>query len=66
MRIKINLLLVLCLITAFACKRKPDYHPIKNIGDDVPQLRVKKWLKGTPVEEFEKGKVYVVEFWATW
>jgi len=23
-------------------------------------------LKGVPVENFEKGKVYVLEFWATW
>jgi thiol-disulfide isomerase/thioredoxin len=25
-----------------------------------------KWIKGEPVDRFEKGKVYVVEFWATW
>ncbi|AQQ71891.1 Thiol-disulfide oxidoreductase ResA [Limihaloglobus sulfuriphilus] len=24
------------------------------------------WVKGEPVKQFEKGKVYVVEFWATW
>ncbi|CAN5701396.1 hypothetical protein BH11ARM2_BH11ARM2_06610 [soil metagenome] len=37
-----------------------------NIGDPAPALQPAKWLKGTPVKTFEKGKVYVVEFWATW
>jgi thiol-disulfide isomerase/thioredoxin len=36
------------------------------IGDTAPKLAVSKWVKGTPVKEFEKGKLYVVEFWATW
>lgn len=36
------------------------------VGDKAPPLAVAKWLKGTPVKEFEAGKVYVVEFWATW
>ena len=37
-----------------------------NIGDPAPPLRVKEWIKGIPVQQFEKGKMYVVEFWATW
>lgn len=36
------------------------------VGDKAPAIKVVKWLKGTPVTTFEKGKVYVVEFWATW
>ncbi len=35
-------------------------------GDPAPALSVETWLKGEPVAAFEKGKVYVVEFWATW
>lgn len=35
------------------------------VGDIAPPLRV-RWLKGEPVQQFEKGHVYVVEFWATW
>ncbi len=27
---------------------------------------MRDWLKGKPVEKFEKGTTYVVEFWATW
>ncbi|HLX94071.1 MAG TPA: TlpA disulfide reductase family protein [Puia sp.] len=37
-----------------------------DIGDPAPALHVHEWLKGKPVERFEKGRMYVVEFWATW
>jgi thiol-disulfide isomerase/thioredoxin len=35
-------------------------------GDPAPPLKVSKWLQGAEVKGFEPGKVYVVEFWATW
>ncbi|GIV07076.1 MAG: hypothetical protein KatS3mg017_0278 [Fimbriimonadales bacterium] len=36
------------------------------VGDPAPALPVTQWVKGQPVKELELGKVYVVEFWATW
>lgn len=41
------------------------------IGSKAPQLDVEHWIQDgngffKPVEKFEDGKVYVVEFWATW
>jgi thiol-disulfide isomerase/thioredoxin len=41
------------------------------IGSTAPALDVEHWVqngngKFKPVTEFAKGKVYVVEFWATW
>src|SRR6266700_1142360 len=36
------------------------------VGDPAPKLQVAKWVQGEPVKEFEKGKAYIVEFWATW
>jgi thiol-disulfide isomerase/thioredoxin len=36
------------------------------VGDKAPALTVSKWVKGAPVTGFEKGKTYIVEFWATW
>ncbi len=36
------------------------------VGDPAPKLQVGKWVQGEPVKELEKGKVYIVEFWATW
>jgi len=35
-------------------------------GDPAPALSIEQWLKGSPVASIERGKVYVVEFWATW
>lgn len=41
------------------------------IGSKAPALEIEHWVQDgrgqfKPVKEFEKGKVYVVEFWATW
>jgi thiol-disulfide isomerase/thioredoxin len=37
-----------------------------SVGEPAPKLQVKEFVKGDPVKSLEKGKVYVVEFWATW
>jgi thiol-disulfide isomerase/thioredoxin len=44
----------------------PKPEPTLKPGLAAPALAIDKWLKGAPVANFEKGKVYVVEFWATW
>lgn len=36
------------------------------IGKPPPPFTVAKWVKGEPLKQFQKGKVYVVDFWATW
>lgn len=36
------------------------------IGDEAPSIDIEHWLQGEPFTDFEAGKVYVVEFWATW
>lgn len=36
------------------------------VGDKAPEFKVEAFIKGEPVKSFQKGKVYVVEFWATW
>jgi thiol-disulfide isomerase/thioredoxin len=37
------------------------------VGDAAPPLtKVTAWLNGTAVQTFDKDKVYVLEFWATW
>src|SRR5262245_51976760 len=46
---------------------KPDKPaPVLKVGDPAPPLKASKWLQGDEVRAFEPGKVYVVEFWATW
>lgn len=64
MRRNINLLLLLYL-TAIATNAQ-SVSPFLNLGDPAPPLRVHQWLKGTPIKQFKKGHVYVLEFWATW
>ncbi len=36
------------------------------VGDLAPIIAPFKWIKGSPIKNFEKGKIYVVEFGATW
>jgi thiol-disulfide isomerase/thioredoxin len=40
--------------------------PALKIGDPAPPLQPMSWLKGKPITSLEPGRVYVVEFWATW
>ena len=44
---------------------QPEIKPIR-VGDPAPPFKVARWVKGGPVASLEKGKAYVVEFWATW
>jgi thiol-disulfide isomerase/thioredoxin len=37
-----------------------------SIGDPAPKIETQEFVKGQPVKQFEKGKTYLVEFWATW
>ncbi|MEK6700788.1 MAG: TlpA disulfide reductase family protein [Planctomycetota bacterium] len=45
---------------------KKKVEPTLKVGSAAPALSANNWVKGKEVKSFEKGKVYVVEFWATW
>jgi len=66
MKIRIALSLVLAFITLTIKAQYTYTPPSLTIGSSAPALEVQQWLKGTPVKQFEKGHIYVVEFWATW
>ncbi|MBM3971637.1 MAG: redoxin domain-containing protein [Planctomycetes bacterium] len=53
-------------ITAASKDANRDAPPALTVGSPAPPLKVDRFLKGEPVTAFEPGKVYVVEFWATW
>ncbi|TIP24335.1 MAG: TlpA family protein disulfide reductase [Mesorhizobium sp.] len=36
------------------------------MGSPAPPIKVENWLRGEPITNFKPGKVYLVEFWATW
>lgn len=59
-----TLLLTTFAVTAFAAP-EPAGVTLK-VGDPAPKLQVDKWLKGDPIKSLEKGKIYVIECWATW
>ncbi len=40
--------------------------PELSLGDAAPALTNVNWLKGEPVKEWQKGQIYVLDFWATW
>jgi len=40
--------------------------PTLKVGSKAPGFKVAKWIKGDEIKEFVAGRVYVVEFWATW
>jgi thiol-disulfide isomerase/thioredoxin len=36
------------------------------VGNRAPELKIEKWLKGGGFQSLKKGKVYLIDFWATW
>ncbi|HYF15083.1 MAG TPA: TlpA disulfide reductase family protein [Phycisphaerales bacterium] len=56
----------LLLAGAAAAQQQAVVTPTLTAGSKAPALAVASWVKGSPIEKFEEGKVYVVEFWATW
>ncbi|MGY3079235.1 thiol-disulfide isomerase/thioredoxin [Bradyrhizobium sp. LM6.10] len=39
---------------------------VLRVGSPAPSIKVEDWLRGQPVTKFEPGKVYIIDFWATW
>jgi thiol-disulfide isomerase/thioredoxin len=70
MRTFVRSLLVVVLVSclgalAIASPQENEKITLK-VGDAPPPLQATKWLTGSEVKVFEPGKIYVVEFWATW
>ncbi len=63
---KFSLLPLVAAIGVWSFAQQGNQGPTLKIGDTAPKLEVGKFVKGTPITKFEPGKVYVVEFWATW
>lgn len=63
--------LMCCAVGASALLPKVASAKDLGIGSKAPALNIEHWVQDgngffKPVTEFEKDKVYVVEFWATW
>jgi thiol-disulfide isomerase/thioredoxin len=60
MKLSLSMIAGVCLIAASASRAA-------DLGDPAADLKIKKWIKGEPVEIAAGDKnIYVVEFWATW
>ncbi len=44
----------------------PDERPSLAVGDVAPAIDIEHYIKGDGIDRFERGRVYVLEFWATW
>ena len=68
---KAALCLMLTSIGCSALAEPSSAAELLTVGSDAPALDVEHWIhkdqdKLPPVTKFEPGKIYVVEFWATW
>jgi len=61
---RVKCIIGLSIVTT--CSLLAAAEPTLKIGDHAPALATGKWVQGDPVKEFEQGKAYIVEFWATW
>ena len=63
-----KLLATIITAAALAAGVSPSAHAQARlkVGDKAPAIDVDTWVKGSAVTSFEDGKVYVMEFWATW
>lgn len=65
-RREIMFVLLLGIVCTLSFAARAGDSTVLNVGDRIPALKVDKWLKGTPVTTYKKGRLYIFEFWATW
>ena len=56
-------LILTALQSVYAQSGKREY---LDVGDSIDVYPKVEWIKGTPIEKFDKDKVYIVDLWATW
>ena len=66
MRTKLFTMAAALLLLVSTASAQQAAQPTLKVGDKAPPLGKGEWVKGEPVSEFESGKVYVIENWATW
>jgi thiol-disulfide isomerase/thioredoxin len=68
MKTLISILIMLAILSRYnSTNAQPDNQgPVLVVGAKAPAISAFKWIKGKPLTEFEKGKLYVIEFGATW
>lgn len=59
-------LIILIIVAFYNLSTTAQHEPALRVGDLAPALCPLKWIKGDSLVGFQKGKIYVVEFGATW
>ncbi|MBV7529662.1 TlpA disulfide reductase family protein [Chitinophaga sp. sic0106] len=62
----LSAMLLLLLQVAGISNAFSQEQPKLSIGDKAPAFKYGNLLKGTPIKNYEKGRLYIFEFWATW
>ena len=63
----VECILVIAMLIPTAPAQPPKNVKPLVIGDPFPDIGNRAtWLKGTSIESYAKGKVYVIDLWATW
>ncbi|MEO1528805.1 MAG: TlpA disulfide reductase family protein [Planctomycetota bacterium] len=68
---RLALILAACVAVAALTLQPAEAEPTLTIGSKAPSLDIEHWIQDgdgryAHITDFESGKVYVVEFWATW
>jgi thiol-disulfide isomerase/thioredoxin len=66
MRVFFSPLVFLALAGCSSAQEPDKKGPQLSIGDPAPAIRANAWLNGPEHKGFEKGKVYVLDYWAIW
>ncbi|MCH1438831.1 MAG: TlpA family protein disulfide reductase [Rubripirellula sp.] len=63
----VECIFVIAMLIPTAAAQPPKHVTPLSIGDPFPDIGKRAtWLKGTSVESYAKGTVYVLDLWATW
>lgn len=60
----VAVVVVVIAMTATLASGQPVERKPPEVGDDAPPLTVGRWLQGETIENFDRGRVYVVDFFA--
>jgi thiol-disulfide isomerase/thioredoxin len=66
MRTLFTVMLAAFFLGCAPAQDKPASKAKLKVGDAAPAWNVTTWMNGAEVKGYDKDKVYVVEFWATW
>jgi len=62
----INLLTGIALLLTTNCLKSSAQAKFLDIGDKVDIYPTVTWIRGTPLNQLDKDKTYLIELWATW